>query len=71
MTKLAQLNDCHSCNDARSMVQKKKSLCKRCLSGSPRRTEVEKSLNTIRVWEASNRGLRANGKWANAHKRDV
>ena len=23
MTKLAQLNDCHSCNDARSIVQKK------------------------------------------------
>ena len=26
MTKLAQLNDCHSCNDARSIVQKKKIL---------------------------------------------
>jgi len=25
MTILAQLNDCHSCNDARSTVQKKKS----------------------------------------------
>ena len=38
MTILAQLNDCHSCNDARSIVQKKRGNSSRSSNISPEAT---------------------------------